>query len=710
MAIQEGQKFGNYKVLSRLGVGGMGAVYLAEHPLIGKKVALKAIHKEFAHNKEVVARFFNEARAVNKIGNEHIVEIHDFGQGPDGEHFFIMEYLEGPTLAEILQQEQVLHPQRALHIAAQIAAGLAAAHACGIIHRDLKPDNIMLVPRLGDKDFVKILDFGLAKMFADASAKLTQQGVVLGTPQYMAPEACESKQDIDHRSDIYALGILLFQMLCGQVPFDGNTMGEVLVKHVGQPPPAPRGFNPEIPPSVEQIILRCLAKKRDARFGTMKELREALLDSDRYLASSPPVMPSASSASAKTVFGKSGPVPIQAPPPGAAPPGAPSPVAPPAAAPPGAPPAMQHAGGGAAHPRPGGHPRPGSHAPVNVAAAVAATVAPDQTNMAPAHHEPGRHNALAPGMAPPATSPAQVAAAAAPAKTVMLGEGQSLPLAAPPPSIVGAPAVGTASASAKTAFHPAVGEPPPANGSGGMAAAKTAFMDGNAVSIGSAPEMPRRTISAVPDMNPPAAPVNMTMVIGTPEGYSDKPPRKSGPLVLILLAVFAVAAAGVALFVFPGFLNKKSDGDESSGGAAEVSIDAGAAKTDDTKVATKPKPAVTPDAAPVAPPKPDKPKTVEISFMTSIAGAEVFDKDNKFLCKTPCDLELPNDGKAHVVTIKHPKAKTRNKTIVPKAGLEMTVDLERKAKRRRRNRRRTPRNKTTTRKPKVGDGVQDPDF
>jgi len=276
----------------------MGAVYLAEHPLIGKKVALKVIHRELANNKEVVQRFFQEAKAVTKIGNEHIVEIHDFGQTPEGDHFYIMEYLEGETLAGVLAKETCLHVMRALHIGAQIAAALAAAHAAGVIHRDLKPDNVMLTLRLGDPNFVVLLDFGLAKMFVGAgqSAVKTAAGVLLGTPQYMSPEACESKGNLDHRTDIYALGILLFQMTTGILPFDGETMGEVLVKQVTQLPPPPRGYNPSIPPAVEQIILRCLAKNVDARFPTMIALREALLDPEQYLRMSPPIAPARSLA------------------------------------------------------------------------------------------------------------------------------------------------------------------------------------------------------------------------------------------------------------------------------------------------------------------------------------------------------------------------------------------------------------------------------
>ncbi len=307
--IGAGQSIGNYRILSKIGTGGMGAVYLAEHPLIGKRVALKVIHHELSSNKEVVQRFFQEARAVNTIGNHHIVEIHDFGQTPDGDHFYIMEYLEGTTLASQLAKHTALDVMRALHIGAQIASALQAAHAAGIIHRDLKPDNIMLVERLGNHDFVKVLDFGLAKFFAaGGSAVKTAAGVLLGTPQYMSPEACESKVQVDYRTDIYALGVLLFQMLTGVLPFDGESMGEVLVKQVTQLPPAPRGLNPEIPPSVEQILLRCLAKKPEARFNTMEDLRSALLDPEAYLRGSPPiaaarsVAPGEAKVDAKTVM------------------------------------------------------------------------------------------------------------------------------------------------------------------------------------------------------------------------------------------------------------------------------------------------------------------------------------------------------------------------------------------------------------------------
>ena len=312
--IPAGQPIGNYRILSKIGTGGMGVVYLAEHPLIGKRVALKVIHRDLATQREVVQRFFQEAWAVNKIGDDHIVEIHDFGQTPEGDHFYIMEFLEGETLATAIGRSP-LDVIRALHIGAQIASALAAAHGAGVMHRDLKPDNIMLTNRLGDADFVKLLDFGLAKIFigAEASAVKTAAGILLGTPQYMSPEACETRGDVDHRTDIYALGILLFQMLTGVVPFDGESVGEVLVKQVTQLPPPLRSFNPSIPPSVEQIALRCLMKAPDKRFASMLELRAALLDPEAYLRSGPPMVqaralrPGEAASEAKTIVGKAVP-------------------------------------------------------------------------------------------------------------------------------------------------------------------------------------------------------------------------------------------------------------------------------------------------------------------------------------------------------------------------------------------------------------------
>src|SRR5688572_303669 len=199
-----GATIGNYKVVAKLGEGGMGSVYLAEHPLIGKKVALKVLHEEYSANNEVVGRFFNEAKAVNDIGHPNIVDIIDYGvvQTPTGPGFvyFIMEFLAGDALSTLIQRESPVPPERALHIASQVADCLSASHAKGIIHRDLKPDNIFLIQRQREKDFVKVLDFGIAKLTNnDGKSSRTRTGIVMGTPAYMSPEQCEGRGNIDHR-------------------------------------------------------------------------------------------------------------------------------------------------------------------------------------------------------------------------------------------------------------------------------------------------------------------------------------------------------------------------------------------------------------------------------------------------------------------------------------------------------------------------------
>ncbi|HSZ81509.1 MAG TPA: serine/threonine-protein kinase [Polyangia bacterium] len=289
--IDVGQTIGNYRLTARLGEGGMGVVYLAEHPVIGKKVALKAIHPELSRNAEVVSRFVTEAKSVNQIGHEHIVDIADFGTTPGGEFYFIMEYLQGEAMSDRLKREGRLDATRAMVIGAQIADALDASHEHGIIHRDLKPENIFLLQRGGSKDFVKVLDFGLAKL-TQSEEKVTHKtraGSVMGTPYYMAPEQCEGKTEIDHRADIYSLGVLLFEMLTGKVPFGGDGYGEIIVKHITMPPPSVRSLVPELSPELDLILFRALAKDREQRFQTMAELRDALLDPNRYASAAPVV-------------------------------------------------------------------------------------------------------------------------------------------------------------------------------------------------------------------------------------------------------------------------------------------------------------------------------------------------------------------------------------------------------------------------------------
>jgi serine/threonine protein kinase len=288
--IDVGQTVGNYNVVSKLGDGGMGIVFLAEHPVIGSKVALKAIHPHLARSADVVSRFVTEARVVNQIGHDHIVNITDFGHTPAGDFYFLMEYLQGDMLSEWINGNGALPPARALHIAAQIADALQASHEQGVIHRDLKPDNIFLIDRDTTPDFVKVLDFGLAKLThagGETARHQTGAGMVMGSPYYMAPEQCEGRSDVDHRADVYALGVILFEMLTGCVPFGGRTYGEVINKHLTLRPPAARSLVPNLPPVMDAILSRALSKAPEDRFQSMSDFRDALLDPEGYRAALP---------------------------------------------------------------------------------------------------------------------------------------------------------------------------------------------------------------------------------------------------------------------------------------------------------------------------------------------------------------------------------------------------------------------------------------
>ena len=273
---------GNYKIVKRIGEGGMGSVYLAEHPLIGKKVALKVLHAEFASNQEVVTRFFNEAKAVNDIQHPNIVDIIDYGviPSPSGDMvYFIMEHLDGYSLDEVIQEQAPLSPERSLHICAQVADALAASHKSNIVHRDLKPDNIILIKKRNNDDFVKLLDFGIAKLTGDQSGgNKTRNGVVMGTPAYMSPEQCEGRGNIDNRTDVYALGVVMYQMITGRVPFKGDGYGEILVQHLTQTPVPPTTLRGVIPPHVGAVCMKALEKLPANRFQSMEDFIAALTD------------------------------------------------------------------------------------------------------------------------------------------------------------------------------------------------------------------------------------------------------------------------------------------------------------------------------------------------------------------------------------------------------------------------------------------------
>jgi len=280
-----GAKVGNYEVVQKLGEGGMGAVYLAVHPNIGKRVALKVLHPEFSSNEDVIARFFTEAKAVNDIQHPNIVDIIDYGEMPPvggmGQKvvYFIMEFLPGDSLAKLIHEQAPLSAERAQAISAQIADALGASHRQGIVHRDLKPDNVMVTVRRDGRDFVKVLDFGIAKLTGDQpGSRRTRTGIVMGTPAYMSPEQCEGRGLVDHRTDIYSLGVMLYEMLTSQVPFRGEGYGEVLIQHLTHLPRMPSAIRPAIPLHLELICLKALEKRPAERFGDMEQFLLALQD------------------------------------------------------------------------------------------------------------------------------------------------------------------------------------------------------------------------------------------------------------------------------------------------------------------------------------------------------------------------------------------------------------------------------------------------
>jgi eukaryotic-like serine/threonine-protein kinase len=289
-----GTVIGNYRLIGLLGRGGMGVVYRAAHVYIDKPVAVKILHERYARHEEAVQRFLREAKAASLISHPNIIDVTDFGVLPEGGVFFVMEYLEGQPLDQLINSSSPLPLLRAINITNQIALALGAAHAKGIVHRDLKPENIHLIPRPGRRDlvyrtagdfvvepektfdFVKVLDFGVAKVHEidDTGSSGTMAGTIFGTPQYISPEQARADEGVDHRADIYALGILFYELLTGRVPFDGESAVEILARQIQELPLPPSAIAPagaEITPAAERLILKALEKDPGRRQQSMAE-------------------------------------------------------------------------------------------------------------------------------------------------------------------------------------------------------------------------------------------------------------------------------------------------------------------------------------------------------------------------------------------------------------------------------------------------------
>ncbi|MCP4448180.1 MAG: protein kinase [Myxococcales bacterium] len=270
-----------YEVSQLIGEGGMGRVYLAEHIDIGKKVAIKVLHPVYGRMPDLVERFRREARAASRIGHPNIVDVTDSGTTEDGSVYFVMEYLQGVELAAVIDREGAIDIRRALGISTQVCRALSAAHAVGIIHRDLKPENIFLTSREGTADFVKVLDFGIAKSSEAEEArskKLTSPGMAMGTPEYMAPEQAAGKP-ADERCDVYALGAILYEMLTGTAPYTGDNFMEILTRKATLEPTPPREHRAEIPESVEELLMRAMSRSPDGRPPSMEAFEYELTKS-----------------------------------------------------------------------------------------------------------------------------------------------------------------------------------------------------------------------------------------------------------------------------------------------------------------------------------------------------------------------------------------------------------------------------------------------
>ena len=277
----EAKQLGQYRLKQKLGAGGMGEVYLAEHQMMKRPCAVKVIRPEKAGDAKTLARFEREVRSTAKLSHWNSIDIYDYGNTPDGTFYYVMEYLPGHNIGELVESYGALPPARVVYLMNQVCQALAEAHGIGLVHRDIKPANIFCAYRGGEFDVAKLLDFGLAKPALEmGEATLTQEGSITGSPLYMSPEQATGEREADARSDIYSLGAVLYHVATGRPPFEYTQSVKVIIAHASEQVVPPREVNPNIPPELEEIILRCLEKDADHRFQDVASLRRALTNAE----------------------------------------------------------------------------------------------------------------------------------------------------------------------------------------------------------------------------------------------------------------------------------------------------------------------------------------------------------------------------------------------------------------------------------------------
>jgi serine/threonine-protein kinase len=275
--VAEARQLGQYRILRRVGAGGMGEVYLAEHQLLKRPCAIKLIRPDSATDPKTLERFEREVRLTATLSHPNTVEIYDYGRAEDGTYYYVMEYLKGLSLAELVERCGAQPPARVVYLLRQLCGALREAHTAGLIHRDIKPSNIFAARRGGTDDVAKLLDFGLVLSPAtDRAAHLSSEGQILGTPLFMSPEQAMGDRELDERSDIYSLGAVAYYLLTGRPPFEGEAGIAVLIAHARDPVVPPSRVHPGIPEDLERVVLRCLAKDPDERYSDAASLERAL--------------------------------------------------------------------------------------------------------------------------------------------------------------------------------------------------------------------------------------------------------------------------------------------------------------------------------------------------------------------------------------------------------------------------------------------------